>query len=81
MAKVINENPSGTRRFVLNRLEDESGISGTGEVADGVEFRNGQCVLCWKTENAPSNIGIYPNIEAVDKIHGHGGKTKVEFLD
>ena len=38
------------QRFSLKRLEDETGISGTGYVAEGVEFTHGKCVLVWLTE-------------------------------
>ena len=66
------------RFFVLNRLEDESGISGTGIVAEGVEFWNGKCALCWKSVPV-SSIVIYDNVEDLEHIHGHGGKTVVEW--
>ncbi len=59
--------------FHLQRLEDETGISGIGIVAEGVQFSNGKCALVWLTE--ASSVGIYDNIELVDKIHGHNGKT------
>ena len=59
--------------FHLQRLEDETGISGTGIVAEGVQFSNGKCVLTWLTEF--SSVGIYDNIDLVDKLHGHNSKT------
>jgi hypothetical protein len=37
------------RNFLLYRTEDETGISSTGVVAEGVEFLNKQCVLRWTT--------------------------------
>lgn len=66
------------RQFVLNRLEDETDISGTGIVAEGVEFHNGRVALCWLS--SPSSIIIHDNMTSVEKIHGHDGKTVVEFL-
>lgn len=68
------------KMFVLNRIEDESGVSGTGVVAVGFIFPNGQCVLSWLTDK--TSIAIYPDIETVKAIHGHNGKTQViQMLD
>ena len=64
--------------FYLERSEDETGISGTGTVAEGVEFSNGTCVLNWLTE--VKSIVIYEDILDLIKIHGHNGKTKVVWL-
>jgi hypothetical protein len=61
--------------FELRRTEDESGVSGTGTVAQGVIFDNGKCVLTWLTEY--TSIAVYDDIETVRRIHGHNGKTKV----
>jgi len=66
------------RTFQLERKEDISGISGTGIVAEGVEFLDGTCVLSWLTK--PNSIGIYHNIQELEEIHGHSGKTKILFL-
>jgi len=33
------------RTFFLERIEDETGISGTGIVAEGVEFSDGQIAM------------------------------------
>jgi hypothetical protein len=65
------------RTFHLLRLEDESGVSGTGWVAEGAVFSNGWVALIWLTET-PS-LNFYPTIEAVEAIHGHGGLTRVIF--
>lgn len=67
------------RRFYLQRNEDASGVSGTGMVAEGVEFVNGMVALCWLTPT--SCVGVYPSIRTVEEVHGHGGKTQVVFLD
>lgn len=67
------------RRFFLNRMEDETGISGTGIVAEGIEFSTGHCALTWLTPMAC--VAFYDNIKNVETVHGHGGKTKVEFVD
>lgn len=67
------------RTFTLVRLEDASGVSGTGPVADGVEFKNGKCVMSWNTDT--SSLGIYENVQQLINIHGHEGRTKVYFYD
>lgn len=63
------------KAFYLQRDEDESGVSGTGIVAEGVIFTDGRCAMRWLTEIA--STGLYDNIEHLKRIHGHGGKTKV----
>lgn len=64
-----------TRLFVLRRIEDDSGISGTGDVAEGIEFSNGKCVICWVTQYR--SIAVYDSIRELVAIHGHNGKTIV----
>jgi|TARA_R100001443_G_scaffold61237_1_gene71417 hypothetical protein len=63
------------RIFYLNRTEDESGVSGTGRIAQGFIFDNGKVCLTWLSEH-PS-VTIYDNIGEVRAIHGHQGKTEL----
>jgi hypothetical protein len=63
------------RPFWLQRVEDESGVSGVGLVAEGVVFSSGWCALTWLTDHA--SVAFYPSLEVVEAIHGHGGKTKI----
>lgn len=67
------------RLFVFNRIEDKSGISGIGIVAEGVQFSNGKCVITWLTEH--TSTAIYDCIEDIEAIHGHDGKTQIMWLD
>lgn len=68
------------RRFKLVRNEDIHGCSGIGFVAEGCEFsKSGQCVLVWKSDH--SSINIYKNVEDLIFLHGHEGKTVVEWID
>ena len=67
------------RTFKLQRLEDQGGVSGTGIVAEGVQFTSGRCVLSWLT--ATTSLGIYADIETLVEIHGHGGRTLVIWND
>jgi hypothetical protein len=65
------------RTFILLRHHDASGVSGTGTVAEGVEFSDCRCALRWVAPNAPASTGTYDSIEDVVRIHGHGGATSV----
>ena len=61
--------------FYLNRTEDETGVSGTGRVAQGFIFDNGKVAVTWLSEH-PS-VTVYDSIGEVHAIHGHQGKTEV----
>ena len=61
--------------FYLKRTEDESGVSGTGRIAQGFIFDNGKVALTCLSEH-PS-VTVYDSIGEVHAIHGHGGKTEV----
>jgi hypothetical protein len=65
--------------FHLLRLADESGVSGTGWVAEGAVFSNGWVVLIWPT-GTPS-VNLYTSIEDLEAVHGHGGLTRIVFDD
>ncbi len=67
------------RRFVLNRKVDATGVSGTGIVAEGVVFEHGRCVMSWLVP--PWSMGVYDSITDLIGIHGHDGKTVLEWLD
>lgn len=67
------------RRFVLVRYEDVNTVSGVGLVADGVEFADGVCVMRWRGKQRSTTI--YDNIEILEGIHGHGGKSQIEWVD
>lgn len=67
------------KTFTLIRLEDVTGISGTGIVAQGVEFDSGRCVMEWLT--AFKSIGVYQNSNELIQIHGHDGKTVMQYDD
>jgi len=66
------------RTFYLQRDEDESGVSGVGKVAEGVEFGDGTVVMRWLVE--PNGLNVYGGpggLAKVQAVHGHGGKTRV----
>lgn len=67
------------RRFQLHRDQDESGVSGVGIVAEGIEFTSGMVAMTWLSPHRCVNV--YESIKTVEQLHGHGGKTRVVFMD
>src|SRR5690349_13431533 len=65
--------------FELVRHKDVSGVSGTGVVAEGVQFSDGACALRWVCGKWHTD-GNYPSIEAVIELHGHGANTEVRYV-
>lgn len=61
----------------LIRIEDESGVSGTGRVAQVVVSDTGKAVVFWLGEH-PSVI-VYDNVGEVRAVHGHAGKTEIKW--
>ena len=75
-ARKTDEPP---RRFKLIRSEDETGISGTGVVAYGVVFPDGVAVTRWNSDVAQTCV--WQSIEELEAVHGHGGRTTIEWID
>lgn len=67
------------RAFHLVRKEDVSGVSGTGVIAEGIVFHDGQVVLSWFGQF--HTLEILPKIEDVEAIHGHEGRTQIVWLE
>ena len=67
----------GMKTFVLNRLRDDTGVSGVGIVAWGVVFPNKKVALTWNT--SPTSVAAYDSLEDCIDIHGHGGQTEFVF--
>lgn len=63
------------KTFKLVRKLDVSGVSGTGIVAEGVEFHDGQCVLSWFSQH--HSVAVYPTVIDIIEIHGHSGATEL----
>jgi len=68
-----------SRRFVLDRHEDMTGVSGTGTVAWGVVFPDGSVAMRWNTEW--TSTAVYESMEHVENIHLHHGATTIVWLD
>ena len=73
--------------FELVRRVDVTGISGTGVVAEGVEFTDGTVVLRWLPSGRtrpdaprPTTV-IHDDISSVTALHSHDGKTVVRWAN
>lgn len=67
------------RRFQLNRIQDVTGISGTGVIANGVEHvPGGVCTLFWLKHET---TGQYPSIEKLQAIHCYNNNASIQWID
>lgn len=67
------------RRFKLVRHHDVSGVSGTGVVAEGIEFTDGSVAIRWHGPH-PSTAA-WPSIDDAIAVHGHSGSTEFVWID
>lgn len=69
------------RRFYLNRLKDETGVSRTGRVLEGCVTQSGKVFVEWRPPH--STIGIYNSFEEFKTIHVdcHPSCNQVVFID
>lgn len=68
------------RRFRLRRLHDVSGVSGEGVVVEGVQFSDGRVALRWCTD-VPRSTVVWDNVYDAVSVHGHDGRTVLEWVD
>lgn len=71
---------AGPRCFQLVRYLDVSGVSGTGVVAEGVEWSDGSVALHW-AGRYPTTTVWQDGVEALLAVHGHQGATTIRWLD
>jgi hypothetical protein len=68
------------RRFHFWRVQDASGVSGCGRVAEGCLFVDtGEVVVHWYGSHG--SINIYHSMDDVIYVHGHQGNTEIIFDD
>lgn len=79
IAKATARLDAGPRPFMLMRDEDETGVSGTGEVAAGCVFADGKVAVRWKTATASTTL--FDSVADMLKVHGHSGKTRIVYDD
>ncbi len=69
---IINE--LNARTFAMVRNGDESGVSGTGRVLDGILWPNGWVTIMWRTDLDAKKSGLsssttFSNYRAFEEIH------------
>ena len=70
------------RLFQMVRNNDETGVSGTGVVADGIEFPNGMVSVCWRSKT-PS-VNVYRSFVEFKHVHidAHpSNDTEIKWAD
>ena len=73
------------RTFELIRVDDESGVSGTGKVLEGTVFSDGECVVRWMSPTSPGHstttfhsFGLFMSIHVAPHPDN---KTRILFSD
>ena len=61
--------PRGIRTFTVARQVDESGVSGTGVVIEGMMLWTGQCVIHWLYPPPRGGIAIFDSMNDFIKVH------------
>jgi hypothetical protein len=59
----------GLRSFSVERQQDESGVSGTGIVLEGVVFSTGVVVVHWLTPPPHGSVNIFTSFDQFMGIH------------
>src|ERR1017187_4125807 len=73
------------RVFEVYRTEDETGISGSGKIIEGVVFSDGECIIRWVTATSPghstSSFDSFGLFMAIHIAPHADNKTKTIFSD
>jgi hypothetical protein len=69
------------RRFYLDRTKDETGVSRTGRVLEGVLTQSGRVIVEWRPPHA--SLGIYGSLAEFCTIHVdcHPSCSTIIWLD
>ncbi len=76
--------PVGLRTFEMLRERDQSGVSGTGVVLQGVVFATGKTVINWLTPAPSGSLNIWDSFDLFMRTHvlpHPGNGTRIEFDD
>ena len=76
--------PQGIRTFTVCRVNDESGVSGTGVVIEGIVLATGQCVVHWLYPAPRGSIAMFDSITDFATVHikpHPGNETIITYED
>ncbi len=76
--------PQGIKTFTVCRINDESGVSGTGVVIEGIVLATGQCVVHWLYPAPKGSIAIFESIGDFATVHikpHPGNETIITYED
>lgn len=70
------------RLFEMWRVADESGVSGTGKVGEGVEWSDGTCSFRWLTAVARSQVfyNSFADFKAIHIDPHPSNETELRYL-
>lgn len=74
----VRRRRSTARRFYLVREVGETGMSGVGRVAEGVELPNGVAVMWWLVPEYC--VSVYKSVKELHAIHKHGKSNTTELV-
>jgi len=61
--------PRGIRTFTVYRDDDQTGVSGTGVVIEGVKLATGQAIIHWLYPTPRGGIAIFDSMDDFIKVH------------
>lgn len=64
---TFSDNSKPPRRFYMERIKDETGVSRTGRVLEGVLWQNGEVTVQWRPPL--STFGFYHSLNEFETIH------------
>jgi hypothetical protein len=72
------------KAYYLRRIEDVSGNSGCGRVAQVAEFDDGAAILHWNRGANSSGVAsteVFTSISDLLRVHGHNGRSVLEPIE
>lgn len=66
-SEIVGPKKLGPQVFLMKRHADETGVSGTGIVAEGCVLSNGRCLVTWRS--AKMCIQNWDSFEAFKEVH------------